>query len=113
MHNPNTIWLNIEEICSLTGEIKETVRRKCKDGRYISIFRKEGKRKIYNVKLSSLPIEFQNKYFNKNDGFEDSKFNDKYSNSTSNKKEQADKYLELLELTKDITRKEIKKFLET
>ena len=29
------IWLDLEEISELTGEVKETVRRKCKRGEYV------------------------------------------------------------------------------
>ena len=28
------IWLSVEEVCELTGEVKETVRRKCKREEY-------------------------------------------------------------------------------
>ena len=39
----NSIWLTIEDVSRLTGEIKETVRRKCKRGEYISSFVKNGR----------------------------------------------------------------------
>ena len=58
------IWLTIDEVCSLTSEIKETVRRKCKRGEYFSTFTKNGRFKIYSIKLSSLPLQFQEKYLN-------------------------------------------------
>ena len=61
----NEIWLSIEEVCALTEEIKETVRRKCKRGEYSSTFTKNGRFKVYSVLLSSLPLEYQNRYFNK------------------------------------------------
>ena len=34
MNSRKNIWLKIEEVCSLTGDKKETVRRKCKSGKY-------------------------------------------------------------------------------
>lgn len=43
------IWLDLEAISELTGEIKETVRRKCKRGEYVSKHRIEGKKKLYFV----------------------------------------------------------------
>ena len=60
----NEVWISVEEVCSLTGEIKETVRRKCKSNKYISKYVKNGKFKIYSVLLSSLPSSAQNKYLN-------------------------------------------------
>ena len=65
MNNLKDIWLNIDDVAVLTGELKETVRRKCKRGEYISTFTKDGRFKIYKIKLSSLPMQFQDKYFNK------------------------------------------------
>ena len=65
MNNLKDIWLNIDDVAVLTGELKETVRRKCKRGEYISTFIKDGRFKIYKIKLSSLPMQFQDKYFNK------------------------------------------------
>ena len=62
----NEVWISVEEVCSLTGEIKETVRRKCKSNKYISKYVKNGKFKIYSVLLSSLPSSAQNKYLNIN-----------------------------------------------
>jgi hypothetical protein len=59
----NEIWLPIEDVCTLTGEIKETVRRKCKSEVYVSKFTKNGKFKNYSVLLSSLSPKAQNKYF--------------------------------------------------
>ena len=63
MNNLKNIWLNIDDVAVLTGELKETVRRKCKRGEYISTFIKDGRFKIYKIKLSSLPMQFQDKYY--------------------------------------------------
>ena len=32
------VWLTVDEVCSLSGEIRETVRRKCKRKEYVSKF---------------------------------------------------------------------------
>lgn len=56
-------WLSIEEVCVLTGEVKETVRRKCKRGEYSCTFEKNGKYKNYLVNLDSLLEAAKNKYF--------------------------------------------------
>ena len=74
-NNIENIWLDIDDVAVLTEELKETVRRKCKRGEYISTFTKKGKFKIYKIKLSSLPLQFQNKYLNKTE-IVDTKYSD-------------------------------------
>lgn len=110
------IWISVEEVCSLTGEIKETVRRKCKSNRYISKFVKNGKFKIYSVLLSSLPPDAQNRYLNVSNNSNNNidileRNSQSYSNAPLWARKQADKYLELLSLTKNMTHSEINKFL--
>ena len=63
----NNIWLSLEDVAVLTGELQETVRRKCKRGEYLSTFTKNGRFKVYSIKLSSLPLQFQEKYLNKSE----------------------------------------------
>ncbi len=98
------IWLDLEEISELTGEIKETVRRKCKRGEYVSKHRIEGKKKLYFVQLSSIPKLAQEKYFNKNNpDFKDVAVIENnaelYAKASITARKQADKYLELINLT--------------
>lgn len=112
----NEVWISVEEVCRLTGEIKETVRRKCKSNKYISKFIKNGKFKIYSVLLSSLPSDAQNKYLNINSKWQDNtmmleKNEQSYSNAPLWSRKQADKYLELLSLTDKMTHSEIDEFL--
>lgn len=57
------IWLSVEDVCILNGEVKETVRRKCNWGEYSCTFEKNGKYKNYLVNLASLPEAAKNKYF--------------------------------------------------
>lgn len=112
------IWLTIEEVCNLTGEVKETVRRKCKRGEYISTFSKNGRLKIYSVKLSSLPKDAQDLYINPKDKLavelntieQNAK---EYANAPDWARKQADKYIELINATEDMTHSEIVKFLKT
>lgn len=42
------IWLSMDEVCNLRGEVKETVRRKCKSGEYSCTFEK-----MVNIKTIS------------------------------------------------------------
>jgi hypothetical protein len=38
MIQDGNIWLDIEEVCALSGDKKETIRRKCKLGELVSVF---------------------------------------------------------------------------
>ena len=79
----NEIWLTIEEVSELTQEVKETVRRKCKRGKYVSKHKIEGKRKLYFVQLNSLPEVDQENYLNKlNPDFNDVAVLEKMQNYT-------------------------------
>ena len=49
MNNTSDVWLNIEEVCSLTNSKKETIRRKCKSGEYKSRFELAGRNKNYQI----------------------------------------------------------------
>ena len=107
------VWLTVEDICSLTGEIKETVRRKCKSGKYISKFVKNGKYKIYSILLSSLDNKYQNLYSqNKNTDVEQLEQNSKdYASAPVWARQQADKYLKLISRTDGMKPAQIKEFL--
>ena len=111
------IWLDLNEISELTGEVKETVRRKWKRGEYVSKHRIEGKKKIYFVQLSSIPKSAQEKYINKNNpDFKDvAVIEDNaviYSKASITARKQADKYLELINLTKYMKHSAIVEFLQ-
>ena len=56
------IWLSMDEVCNLTGEVKETVRRKCKRGEYSCTYDKKGKYKNYLINLDTLPETAKNRY---------------------------------------------------
>ena len=107
-NNIENIWLDIDDVAVLTEELKETVRRKCKRGEYISTFTKKGKFKIYKIKLSSLPLQFQNKYLNKTEIVDT-----KYSDADISSRQQADKYLELIKITEGMSHSQINDFLKT
>lgn len=111
------IWLDLEMISELTGEIKETVRRKCKRGEYVSKHRIEGKKKLYFVQLASIPKLAQEKYFNKNNpDFKDVAVLENnaelYAQASITARKQADKYLELINLTKYMKHSAIVEFLQ-
>ena len=113
----NEIWLTIEEVSELTQEIKETVRRKCKRGEYVSKHKIEGKRKLYFVQLNSLSESAQENYLNKlNPDFDDVAVLENnaelYAKATITARKQADKYLELINLTKYMKHSAIIEFLQ-
>ncbi len=91
------IWLSVEEVCFLTSEVKETVRRKCKRGEYSCTYDKNGKFKNYLVNLDSLPEAAKNKYYGIKINVQHSKF---YKESPAWAKKQAKNMLSLLNLPK-------------
>lgn len=103
------IWLSMEEVCKLTHEVKETVRRKCKRGEYSCTYDKKGKYKNYLINLDSLPEAAKNKYNGIKINVQHSKF---YKESPSWAKKQAKKYVELIEKTEGMKHKEIVEFLK-
>lgn len=111
----NEIWLSIEEVSALTGEIKETVRRKCKREEYISTFTKNGRFKVYSILLSSLPLEYQNRYLQKDSKSEEqiidiSDATEEYALAPLWARKQADKYMLLINQTKNMRYSIILKF---
>ena len=110
------VWLTVDEVCNLSGEIRETVRRKCKKEIYESRFIKQGKFKIYYILLKSLPEEYQTKYFeskeHENRVIDISNGNEEYALAPEWARKQADKYMEILSLTEKMSYKEIVDFLK-
>ncbi len=103
------IWLSMDEVCNLTGEVKETVRRKCKRGEYSCTYDKKGKYKNYLINLDSLPEAAKNRYNGIKINVQHSKF---YKESPAWAKKQAKKYVELIEKTTGMKHKEIVEFLQ-
>ena len=112
MNNTPEIWLNIEEVCELSNSKKETIRRKCKSGEYKARFEIEGRKKNYEILLSSLPIKYIQKYnsYLQPVAVEDKSLED-YSNAPKWMRAKAEKYLELFNLTKNMTYQEKVDFL--
>ena len=79
------IWLSVDEVSHLSEETKETVRRKCKRGEYVAVFKKQGKYKNYFISLDSLPLEFKRKYYKQKEDNKDSKFYKKLPIGQKNK----------------------------
>lgn len=112
MNNAPEIWLNIEEVCELSNSKKETIRRKCKSGEYKARYKIDGRKKNYEILLSSLPIKYIQKYnsYLQPVAVEDKSLED-YSNAPKWMRAKAEKYLELFNLTKNMTYQEKIDFL--
>ena len=112
MNNAPEIWLNIEEVCELSNSKKETIRRKCKSGEYKARYKIDGRKKNYEILLSSLPIKYIQKY---NSYLQpvtvEEKSLENYSNAPKWMRAKAEKYLELFNLTKNMTYQEKIDFL--
>ena len=111
------IWLTMEDVCSLTNEIKETVRRKCKKGKYVSTSVMNGHNRVYSILLSSLPLKAQEKYFqlrdsNSVDLEKITQDSEDYAKAPLWARKQADKYLILMSETKNMSYTEIIKYLK-
>lgn len=114
MNNTSDVWLNIEEVCSLTNSKKETIRRKCKSGEYKSRFELAGRNKNYQILLSSMPLKYIEKYksyLTPTSQNEVEQSLEAYSNAPKWMKAKAEKYLELFRLTEGMTYQEKIDFL--
>lgn len=110
----NEIWLSLEEVCELTDNKRETVRRKCKSGEYKTKSDVAGRKKIYHILLSSLPIKYvekYNSYLVSTPVTVEEESLEKYNNAPSWMKAKAEKYLELFRLTEEMTYQEKIDFL--
>ena len=111
MINDN-IWLTLDEVCKLSKSKKETIRRKCKSGEYKARYKIDGRKKNYEILLSSLPIKYIQKYnsYLQPVAVEEKSLED-YSNAPKWMRAKAEKYLELFNLTKNMTYQEKIDFL--
>ncbi len=111
MINDN-IWLTLDEVCKLSKSKKETIRRKCKSGEYKARYKIDGRKKNYEILLSSLPIKYIQKYnsYLQPVAVEEKSLED-YSNAPKWMRAKAEKYLELFNLTKNMTYQEKVDFL--
>ena len=109
----NSEWVDLKELANAIKCKPETLRRSCVSGRYTCRFNKNGKYKIYEILLSSLPDKLINKYLERHNpkNRELSINNQDYSDVPEWSRKQADKYLELIEITKNYTRSQIENFL--
>ena len=109
----NSEWVDLQELARILKCKTETLRRGCVSGRYTCRFSKSGKFKNYEILLSSLPARYLKAFndFNSPKAKEINIESSEYSDAPEWARKQADKYLELLGLTKGYTRSKIENFL--
>lgn len=113
MRNPE--WIELKKLAVILECKEETLRRNCVAKKYICRFEQSGKFKKYEIDLNSLPekdlLKYQKKLskINNSDICSSSEY---YTNAPEWSKKQADKYLELLSLTKEMKRNALEAFVK-
>lgn len=109
-YNKQNIWISQEEASVLLCINIQTLRKNCRKGLFSFQIKKVNNKVVYYVLLSSLPIKYQDKYFNKNIIDKDAAIN-KYSESPDWAKLQAEKYVLILSQCKDCYGSKLKEFV--
>lgn len=102
----NNPWIPISKISELMCLSIKTLKEHCRNGQYTYRVEKNGRKSNYYINISSLPKYVKEKF---QKGEPDSK---KYSEAPVWAKSQADKYAQLIKLTKDLKGEELKKFVD-
>lgn len=102
-------WIDIETVASLYAVTAKTIRQKCCEKVFEYRIIKDGKKSVYQIAFDSLPQHIQNNYLVENTNEIE---NTKYSDAPEWAKLQAEKYIEILELSKDLKGKELKEFIK-
>ena len=110
-------WIDLDELAGILRCNKETLRRKCVSGEIVSRYEKEGKYKKYQINLNSLSVKDREKYesqaFKRDEKIKNACQNSLYyKNAPEWAKNQADKYLEIINLTQNMKRNDLKNFVE-
>lgn len=111
LNNNNNIWISQEEACALLCINIQTLRKNCRKGLFSFQIKKVENKVLYFVLLNSLPVKYQNKYLSK-DKIESSSFINNYSDAPDWAKLQAEKYILILNQSKDLYGSKLKKFVE-
>lgn len=100
------IWIDIKTAAGIIGLSEQTLKKQCRTGKFVFKIVKRGKYANYFVLLKSLPIFAQDKYLGENFS------NIKYSEAPNWAKQQAEKYLQILENSKGLKGNDLKEFIE-
>lgn len=100
------IWIDIKTAAGIIGLSEQTLKKQCRVGKFVFKIVKKGKCANYFILLKSLPDFVQDKYFGVS-------FSDiKYSEAPNWAKQQAEKYLEILENSDGLKGNDLKQFIE-
>lgn len=113
----NSEWVDLIELANILELNAETLRRKCVSNEFVSRFHKNGRFKVYEIRLNSLPPEYLNIIENKTVKKEQdlqliNNNSETYANAPAWSKKQADKYLEVFTLTEGMNYRQVKAFLQ-
>ena len=100
------IWINIQEASDVLGLSEQTLKRQCRRGEFVFKIVKKGKRANYFIMLKSMPEFAQDKYLG------ETEFEAKYSDAPSWAKQQAEKYVRILDASAGLKGKKLEEFVE-
>ena len=100
------IWINIQEASDVLGLSEQTLKRQCRRGEFVFKIVKKGKRANYFIMLKSMPEFAQDKYLG------ETEIKAKYSDAPSWAKQQAEKYVRILDASAGLKGKELEEFVE-
>lgn len=109
--NNKNIWLSQDEVSKLLSVTIKTLRKNCRDGLFSFQIKKINNKTVYYILLSSLPVKYQDKHFNK-DVIDKNTIINKYSESPDWAKLQAEKYILILNQCKDCYGSKLKEFVD-
>ncbi len=104
------IWITEDEASDLLGIKPETLRKSCSLGKYIFKISKRKNKHVYKVLLSSLPVEIQDKYSNRNNDLASGLM--EYNQAPDWIRKQADKYILILRSCECFKGQELKDFID-
>lgn len=64
-YSDNKVWISQDEASSLLNITVKTLRKNCRDGLFSFQIKKISNKTVYYVLLRTLPVKYQEKYFNK------------------------------------------------
>ena len=100
------LWIGIEQASEILGLSEQTIKKQCRKGDYVFKIVKKGKRANYFIMLKSMPQFAQDKYLG------DTSLEIKYSEVPSWAKQQAEKYVRILDASAGLKGKALEEFIE-
>ena len=100
------LWVDIEKAAEVLGLSEQTIKKQCRKGEYVFKIVKKGKRANYFIMLKSMPQFAQDKYLG------DTLLDIKYSEVPSWAKQQAEKYVRILDASAGLKGKALEEFVE-